>query len=90
MLAAFAGNDDCPGRTIPGETIPPPRLILTPAIQPVLTIRLRAICSYYCYYTTAAVGPDHVYSFTLTGRGANPQIQVSATSGTYNPLIYVC
>src|SRR5207244_753848 len=33
--------------------------------------------------------PDHVYSFTLTGLGPNPKIEVSTTSGTYRPLIYV-
>ncbi len=42
LLAALGGNDDCPGRTIPGGPIPPRRLILTPAILPVRIIRLRA------------------------------------------------
>ncbi|MCA1622543.1 MAG: VCBS repeat-containing protein [Acidobacteria bacterium] len=41
------------------------------------------------YYSYSAEGADHIYSFTLTGRGQNPQIQVSTTSTTYKPLIYI-
>jgi hypothetical protein len=41
------------------------------------------------YYNYNAHGPDHVYSFTLTAVGPNAQIEVSTTSGTYKPLVYV-
>ncbi|MFN2390891.1 MAG: FG-GAP repeat domain-containing protein, partial [Pyrinomonadaceae bacterium] len=44
---------------------------------------------YYCYDFVDVSGPDHIYTFTLTGRGLNPQIQVSATSANYNPAIYL-
>jgi hypothetical protein len=88
MLAALAGNDDCPGRTVPGGTYTAVAAYTesgdTTGANDTVT-RLQ----YYYYYTFDALGPDHVYSFTLTGRGPNPQIQVSTTSGTYKPLIYV-
>lgn len=88
MLAPLGGNDDCPGRIIPGGnyTAAAPYTDsgnTTGANDTVTRVR------YYYYYNYDAFGPDHVYSFTLTGRGPNPQIQVSTTSGTYRSLIYV-
>src|SRR5262249_43218670 len=41
------------------------------------------------YYSYDASGPDHIYSFTITDLGSNPQIKVSSTSGTYQPMIYI-
>jgi hypothetical protein len=91
MLAALAGNDDCPGRAIPGgnytAAAPYSESGDTTGANDTVTRVLNP--SYYYYYSYDAHGPDHVYSFTLTGRGPNPQIQVSTTSGTYRPLIYV-
>ncbi len=90
MLAALAGNDDCPGRTIPGGnyTAASPYLDFGDTTGANDTVTL-VPSYYYYYYGYDAHGPDHVYSFTLTGRGPNPQLEVSATSGTYRPLIYV-
>jgi hypothetical protein len=86
MMAASTGNDDCPGSTIPGGdyTAAAPYVgsgDTTGANDTVKGLR------YYYYYS--ASGPDLVYTFTLTGRGPNPQIEVSTSSGTYRPLIYV-
>ena len=90
MLATLAGNDDCPGRTIPGGnyTAAAPYVDSGDTTGANNTVR-RAYYINYTYYNYDAFGPDHVYSFTLTGRGPNPQIEVSTTSGTYRPLIYV-
>jgi hypothetical protein len=85
---SFVSNDDCPGRAIPGATY-------TAAAPYIDTGDTRGANDtvnhlvYYYYYSFDAAGPDHIYSFTLTNRGANPQIQVSAISGTYKPLIYI-
>lgn len=88
MLASLAGNDDCPGRRIPGgsytATLPYTDSGDTTGANDTITQ-----LQYYFYYSVDARGPDHVYSFTLTGRGPNPQIQVSTTTGSYRPLIYV-
>ena len=87
ILAALSGNDDCPGRIIPGGTYT--------AAAPYTdagdtTSANNTINSFYgYYYVYEASGPDHIYTFTATGLGSNPQIKVSATSSTYRPLIYI-
>jgi hypothetical protein len=88
MLAAFGGNDDCVGRIIPAGTY----TATAPYTESADTAGANDTVSrlgYYYYYNLDASGPDHVYTFILTGRGATPQIKVSTTSGTYRPLIYV-
>ncbi len=87
-LTTLGGTDDCPGRIIPGGdyTAAAPYTDsgnTTGANNTVTRVQ------YYYYYTFDTLGPDHVYSFTLTGRGPNPKIEVSTSSGTYKPLIYV-
>ena len=90
MLAALGGNDECPGRAIPGGnyTAAAPYVSSGDTTGANDTVT-RAVYSYYYYYSYDAHGPDHVYSFTVSDCGANPQIEVSTTSGTYKPLIYV-
>lgn len=90
LLTPLGGTDDCPGRTIPGGTYtagsPYSDAGDTTGANDTVTL---LPSFYYYYYSYDAHGPDHVYSFTLTGRGPNPQIEVSTTSGTYRPLVYV-
>src|SRR5205823_3106095 len=78
MLASMAGSDDCPGTAIPGGNYTAAAPFIgsgdTTGANDTVT-RLQ----YYYYYGEDASGPDQVYSFTLTGRGPNPQIEVSAT-----------
>ena len=85
---ALAGTDECPGGTIPGGnyTAAAPYTNSGDTTSANNTVEH---LFYYYYYSLDASGPDHVYSFTLTGRGPNPQIEVSTTSGTFRPLIYV-
>jgi hypothetical protein len=90
LLAALAGNDDCPGRAIPGGTYS----AAAPYTDSGDTTGANNSVSQahdilYSYYYLDAFGSDHVYSFLITSRGANPQIEVSTTSGTYKPLIYI-
>jgi hypothetical protein len=86
VLAALGGTDDCPGRAIPGGTY----TTGAPYTDAGDTTGANdTVTSLPYYYTYDAHGPDHVYSFTLTGRGSNPLIEVSTTSGTYRPLIYI-
>ncbi len=87
-LITVGGTDDCPGRAIPGGTY----TAAAPFIDSGDTTGANNTVNqlhYYYYYTFDALGPDHVYSFTLTGRGPNPKIEVSTTSSTYKPLVYV-
>jgi hypothetical protein len=90
MLAPFSGNDDCPGRPIPGGTYTAASPFNDSGDTTGANNSVTSLFSpFYYYYGYDAHGPDHVYSFTLTGRGSNPHITVSTTSGTYRPLIYV-
>jgi hypothetical protein len=88
LLETIAGNDDCPGRAIPGGNYTAAAPFIGSGDTTGANDTVSSLPSYY-YFSYDAHGPDLVYSFTLTGRGPNPQIQVSTTSGTYKPLIYV-
>lgn len=86
LVTLAAGTDDCPGRAIPGGAY----TAASPYVESGNTTGANdTVTSLPYYYTYDAHGPDHVYSFTLTGRGSNPLIEVSTTSGTYRPLIYI-
>jgi hypothetical protein len=89
-LGPLSGPDDCPGRAIPGGNY----TVAAPFIEVGDTTgandTITSVPSYYYYYGNYnAHGPDHVYTFTLTAVGPNAQIEVSTTSGTYRPMIYV-
>jgi hypothetical protein len=90
-LTPLSGVDDCPGRAIPGGTYTAAAPYIDSADTTGANNTVGSLESaYYSNYGNYdASGPDHVYSFTLTSRGANAQIEVSTTSGTYRPLIYV-
>lgn len=89
VLAVAGGSDDCPGRAIPSGTYTAAAPFTDAGDTTGANDTITSLPSFYYYYSYDAHGPDHVYSFTLTARGPNPQIKVSATSGTYRPLIYV-
>ena len=90
ILAPLAGPDDCPGFAIPGGNYTSAAPYVTSADTTGANDTVtRAYYIDYTYYNYDTFGPDHVYTFTLTGRGPNPQIVVSTTSGTYKPLIYI-
>lgn len=88
LLAAVAGTDDCPGRRIPGGTYTAAAPYTDAGDTTGANDTITRIQAYY-YYSENAFGADHVYSFTLTGRGPSPQIEVSTTSSSYRPLVYV-
>ncbi len=91
LIAAFAGTDDCPGNPIPGGVYTPaaPYIDTGDTTGANNTVN-RLINSYfYYYYTYDAAGPDHIYSFTLTGTGPGARIEVTTASTTYRPMVYV-
>ncbi len=90
IISALAGGDDCPGNAIPAGTYTDaaPFTDSGNTTGANNTVK-RAHYIDYVYYNYSAEGPDQIYSFTLTGRGQNPQIQVSTTSATYRPMIYI-
>ncbi len=89
MVDLLAGGDDCPGQPIPVGTYTAASPFVdsgttTGANNTVGTIPIACNGTY-----TAVGGEDHIYSFTLSALGANPQIRVSTTSTTYDLSIYV-
>jgi hypothetical protein len=87
-LATFAGNDDCPGKPIPGGNYTA-ALPYTDSGDTTGANNTVNRLIYYYYYSYDTSGPDHIYSFTVTGIGPNPQIQVTTSSNTFRPIIYV-
>jgi len=88
LLAPLAGGlDDCPGRAIPGGNYTAAAPYVDSGNTTGANNTVTSIPGYY--YTYGASGPDHLYSFTLMDLGPNPQLEVSTTSGTYQPLTYL-
>ena len=88
LLPAFAGNDDCPGKFIPGGTYTSGAPFTDSGDTTGANDTVNSLYYYY-YWNIPAHGPDHVYSFTLTNLGANPEIKVSASTSTYKPMVYI-
>ena len=90
MVELLAGTDACPGTPIPSGTYTSGAPYTdtgntTGANNTVGTIP--AACN--GFYATVA-GPDHIYSFQISARGANPQIRASTSSTTTHDLsIYI-
>jgi len=89
MVSALGGTDDCPGAAIPGGNYTAAAPFVQVGDTTGANDTISTLPSYYYYSSYGAHGPDHVYSFTLTGFGPNPRIEVSTTSDSYKPLIYV-
>jgi hypothetical protein len=88
ITSVLAGGDNCPGNAIPAGTYTAAAPFTDSGDTTGANNTVNSIPSFY-YSTYDTAGPDHIYSFTLTGRGPNPQIQVSTTSATYQPAIYI-
>lgn len=88
LIQEFTGGDNCPGTPIPAGnyTAPAPFTDSGDTTGANNTVN-RVYYFNYFYYNYGSEGPDHIYSFTLTGRGPNPRIEVSST--TYRPMIYI-
>lgn len=94
IVQTLAGNDNCPGTQIaPGTYTAAAPYIDTGdtsgANDTVYHARPCFTGYYYYYYYGANSGPDHIYTFTITARGPNPEIRVTPGNGTYDPQIYI-
>ena len=88
-LAQLGEPDDCPGQAIPpgSYTAASPFVASGDTTGANDTIKS---AYFYCAYSNVDIpGPDHIYSFTISAKGANPQIQISTSSSTYRPIAYV-
>ncbi len=90
LVTAFAGNDNCPGRAIPAGTYTAAAPYTDSGDTTGANNTVDGFYCYFCGYSSwGTPGPDQVYTFRVTARGPNPQIQVTATSPGYDPAIYV-
>src|SRR6185503_1410806 len=89
FMPAFAGNDDCPGKSIPAGsyTAAAPYTDSGDTTGASNTISFVFLDNYWDNYDTR--GPDHVYSFTITGMGTNPEIKLTSPSLTFKPHFYI-
>ncbi len=86
-LGLLAGSDNCPGTPIPAGAY----TAANPYIDSGSIAGANNTVWNYGggYYYSYSGGPDHVYSFTLAARGPNPRIEISTSSSTSDPLVYI-
>src|SRR5262245_12956784 len=89
LLPAFAGVDDCPGKSIPAGTYTSAAPYVESGDTTGANDTINSLYYYYYYSNIPAHGPDHVYSFTLASVGSNPKITISASTSTYKPMVYL-
>ena len=90
VLTPSDGPDDCPGRGIAGGTYTAAAPYTVSGDTTDANNTINAAYFYgFGYQTIESPGRDHVYSFILTDRGANPKIEISTTSATFSPVIYL-
>ena len=89
MLEVLAGGDNCPGNPIPPGTYTAAAPFTDSGTTTGANNTVGFIPQSCNGIYSQVLGPDHIYSFTLTARGASPQIRVSTTSSTYDLSIYV-
>ena len=91
MVPTAGIADDCPGSSIPGGTytVTSPLVLNGDTTGANNTVNELTGYYYYFYGNYSASGPDNVYSFVLSSVGPNAQIEVTTTSSTYRPLVYL-
>jgi hypothetical protein len=80
IISEMGGGDNCPGNAISGGTYTAAAPFTDSGNTTGANDMVTRICDSYCYSYFDVAGPDHIYTFTLTGLGPNPKIEVSATS----------
>ena len=88
MLEVLAGADNCPGTPIPAGTYTSG----TPFTDTGNNTGANSTVDFIqpgCSDYEQVAGPDHIYSFKITARGANPKITVSTTSPDHDLSIYI-
>jgi hypothetical protein len=87
-LSPTGGDDNCPGRPVPLGVY----TAASPYTDTGDTTGGNSTVSYldFYYYVQNSFGPDHVYTFTLTERGPNPRIEITAANpSSYKPMISI-
>jgi hypothetical protein len=88
LAELLAGGDNCPGSAIPGGTYRAAAPYTDTGSTADANNTVSRLAGYY-YYSYPTEGLDHIYTFSLSGRGPNPQILVTSGLRTYDPMIYI-
>jgi hypothetical protein len=82
------GGDDCPGEAVPNGTYTEASPFVDNGDTTGANNTVEQLYYYY-YWNYYAGGPDRIYTFNVHNLGTNPRIQVTTTSPTYRPMIYL-
>ncbi len=88
MIELLAGGDNCPGVAIPAATY----TAGAPFTDTGTTVGANSTASFVqvgCSDYSQVAGPDHIYSFKISARGAAPQIRFTTASPAYDGAIYI-
>ncbi|MGB7210337.1 MAG: VCBS repeat-containing protein [Pyrinomonadaceae bacterium] len=88
MIELLAGSDNCPGAAIPAATY----TVGAPFTDTGTTVGANSTADFVqvgCSDYSQVAGPDHIYSFKISARGAAPQIRFTTTSPAYDGAIYI-
>jgi hypothetical protein len=85
----LAGSDNCPGTAIAGGTYTAAAPFTDTGNTTGANDTITSLSGVGGGPANVVSGPDLVYSFTLTARGANPEIKLTPSGPTYEPSIYI-
>ena len=85
---AFTGGDNCPGIEIPNGAYTAAAPFIDNGDTTGANNTVTELDGGFYSYDYSVNGPDLIYSFTITSRGASPEIRVTP-SASYNPSIYI-
>lgn len=93
MLEVLTGTDTCPGFAIPAATYTSAAPFsdtgnTTGGNNTIQFVQPNCVEGPQQFYEVVA-GPDHIYSFTLTARGASPEIRVTPGNAQYDTSTYI-
>lgn len=93
MIELLTGTDTCPGTPIPAGSytanVPYTDTGTTTGANSTVTfVQANCIEGPQAFYEQVA-GPDHIYSFFLTARGANAEIRVTPGNATYDTSAFI-
>ena len=89
IIPELAGGDNCPGTAIAGGAYTAAAPFTDTGNTGGANDTVSSLNAGAGNPPHAVGGPDLVYSFTLTARGANPEIRVTPSAATYDPAIYI-
>jgi len=89
LVPELAGGDNCPGTAIAGGAFTAAAPFTDTGNTTGANDTVTSLSGLGGGPANVVSGPDLVYSFTMTARGANPEIKVTPSGATYDPSVYI-